>query len=237
MKLTSKTIAPLVVAIIVGGIILSAALNLWETTSDKVPARYSSGAFAGEYNPGDIRGSYSFADVASAFDVTEEELARAFGLSANEEPGLIKAKDLEATYGDLADGEIGTDSIRYFVALFTGMPYEPEDGTLLPAPAVSLLKDRVSEETLAEVQQRTVSLSGLKPADPSEHVEGAEDAFVKGKTTFGELVDWGLSKEEIEAAIGMEMGKSGITVRDHVVAAGQEFSDAKTKLQALLDAM
>ena len=41
---------------------------------------------------------------------------------------------------------------------------------------------------------------------------------------------------EIEKAIGMEMGKSGVTVRDHVVAAGVEFSQAKAKLQALLDA-
>jgi hypothetical protein len=235
MKLTSKTIAPLVVIVIVGGIALSAALNLWKTTSDKVPARYSSGAFEGEYNPGDIRGSYSFADIAAAFDVTEEELARAFGMSAAGEPGLIKAKDLEATYGEIADGEIGTDSIRYFVALFTGMPYEPEESTLLPAPAISLLKDKVSDVTLAEVQQRTVSLSGLKPTDPSQHVESSGDTFVRGKTTFGELESWGLSKAEIEAAIGMEMGKSGITVRDHVVGAGQEFSGAKAELQALID--
>ena len=61
------------------------------------------------------------------------------------------------------------------------------------------------------------------------------DTTVKGKTTFADLKSWGLSTEEIETAIGMEAGKSGVTVRDHVVSAGREFGSAKAALQELVD--
>jgi hypothetical protein len=223
--------------IIAGGIGLSAALDLWSTESTKVPVRYETGDFEGEYNPADIRGSYSFDDIAASFDVSVEDLAKAFAMEANENPGAIKAKDLETVYGELEEGEVGTDSIRYFVALYTGRPYEPEEGTLLPSPAVSVLRDMVSEDILSTVSARTVSLGSLKEASGQveEHVEDPEDTTVKGKTTFGDLSSWGLTNEEIEAAIGMKAGKSGITVRDHVVSAGSEFAAAKAALQELVD--
>lgn len=238
MKLTSKIIGPAVIVIIAGGIALSVGLNLWQTESKKVPAKYSAGEFAGEFYPGDIRGSYSFDDIAGSFDITADTLASAFGMGATENPGLIKAKDLEAVYGEVDGGEIGTDSIRYFVALYTGRPYQPNANTVLPGPALSLLKEKLSEEQLETVKSRVVSISGLKAGSSGteEHLESA-DAMVKGKTTFGDLLNWGLTEAEIEKAIGMTIGKSGVTVRDHVVSAGFEFSVAKTKLQALLDAM
>ena len=89
MKLSSRTVAPIVIIIIAGGIALSASLNMWKTESEKIPIRYSSGEFAGEYNPADIRGSYSFADIEASFDVTAPELAKAFGLenAPNEDQG------------------------------------------------------------------------------------------------------------------------------------------------------
>ncbi|MBT3273212.1 MAG: hypothetical protein HN368_08670 [Spirochaetales bacterium] len=237
MKLTSKIIAPIVLVLIIGGILVSMALDLWQTKSSKIPARYSSGRFEGAYNPGDIRGSYSFSDIAASFDVTETDLAKAFGMESASDHGAIMAKDLEAQYGEMDGGEIGTDSIRYFVALATGMPYTPEEGTLLPSPAIAFLGDKVSAEKLEELRNITVSLSGIRqtPANPEEHDESSEAGIMKGKTTFGDLTDWGLSKEEIEQAIGMEMGKSGVTVRDHLTDAGKTFGDGKNQLQSLLD--
>ena len=237
MKLTSKIIGPAVIVIIAGGIALSVGLNLWQTESKKVPVKYSVGAFAGEFYPGDIRGSYSFDDIAASFEITADALAKAFGMGATENPGSIKAKDLEAVYGEVDGREIGTDSIRYFVALYTGLPYEPNENTVLPGPALSVLREKLNEEQLESVKARIVSISGITTGSvgTEEHVENT-DAMVKGKTTFGELLDWGLTDAEIEKAIGMEMGKTGVTVRDHVVAAGVEFSQAKAKLQALLDA-
>jgi hypothetical protein len=237
MKLRSKHLAPIIVVMIFGGIALSAALDFWKTESEKIPIRYTSGEFAGEYNPADIRGSYSFGDIAASFDVAAVDLAKAFGMEGEPDPEAIKAKDLETVYGELPDGEIGTDSIRYFVALYTGRPYAPQEDTLLPSPAIQLLRDRVAEDVLAEARARSVSLAQVRPEAelPAEHTDDPDDTTVKGKTTFADLKRWGLSVEEIEGAIGTDVGKNGETVRDRVVSAGMQFSAAKEKLQEIID--
>ena len=44
------------------------------------------------------------------------------------------------------EGEIGTDSAKQFVALCLGLPLEPEETIRLPAPALSVLRKRLSLE-------------------------------------------------------------------------------------------
>ena len=236
MRLRSHHLAILVAGVFVVGIGITMAFNLWRTESTKVPAKFSTGVLAGEYNPGDIRGSYAFSDIVAVFDVPLDVLARAFGVSGEDDPGAVKCKDMEERYGEMEGGEIGTDSVRYFVALYTGLPYTPEEDTLLLSSALGLLRDRVEADVLEGLQARTVRSTDARPADAAaaEHIE--EDRVVKGKTTFGDLLSWGLQKAEIEDILGGAIGKSGVTVRDHVVNAGMEFSPLKTKLQELLDA-
>jgi hypothetical protein len=229
-----------VVVILGGGIALSAAFGLWQTTSNKIPARYASGVHAGEFNPADIRGSYSFGDIERAFGVPAADLARAFAMGLVADPAALRAKDLESRYGAVEGGEIGTDSIRYFVALYTGLPYSPAPETLLPEPAIGVLRARLPEERLeavaAALGERTVSPSAARSGEAgAEHGE-SDDTAVKGRTTFGELLSLGLTKEEIEQAIGMQMGSRGVTVREHVTEAGAEFRNAREALQALVDA-
>lgn len=253
MTLRSKHILPIVLAAFLIGIGGTIIFNLWQTTSSKVPATYTSGEFAGEYNPGDIRGSYSFGEIEEAFSVPVAGLAEAFGVEDSENPAAVLCKSLEDMYGQVDNGEIGTDSIRWFVALYTGLPYTPEEDTLLPSPALSVLQGRLSEAELEEVKARTVSLPDLASAPEIEaakheaapeaaaaveqadtHTE-SEAGEVKGKTTFGELQSWGLSKEEIEEALGLPVGKAGVAVRDYCTENGIEFSAVKEALQAAVD--
>lgn len=239
VRLTSRVVAPLLVGVFLGGIGISAITGHWQTESTKVPVTIRSGEFEGAYDPGDIRGSYSFEDVTNAFDVPVDDLARAFGFTDVEDPGSVQAKDLEEMYGTMEQGEIGTDSVRYFVALYVGIPYEPEEDTLMPGPAVSILRDKVTEEQLADLRSRSVSLADAGAAagvEVEEHQEDPDDRSVKGRTTFQELLDWGLSKEQIEETIGVEMGKPGVTVRDHLAGRDIEFMTAREKLQELVDA-
>ncbi len=237
MKLTSKVIAPAIVVVIFGTIAVSAALNQWNTQSNKTPMRYRGGAFQGQYDPADIRGSYSFADVAATFDVPASVLASAFGFEDQSNPGLIMAKDIEAAYGSTEEGEIGPDSLRYFVSLYTGLPYTPEENTRLPKSAVPILSDRLHEDELAELNRRVVDFSGqkLELAPSAAHVEDPNEMAVKGKTTFADLLKWGLTEKEIESVIGVEMGKAGVTVRDHLVGKGLSFGPVRAALQTLVD--
>jgi hypothetical protein len=216
--------------------------NLWQTTSSKVPATYSEGEFAGEYNPADIRGSYSFGDIEEAFAVPLQALVKAFAVDDTEDPAAFPSKSLEEMYGQVENGEVGTDSVRWFVALYAGLPYTPAEDTLMPSTAVPFLQERVSEAELEAVRVRTVDLSTLSPAaavpdfgsESETHTE-SEIGEVKGKTTFGELLSWGLSEETIEQILGLPIGKAGVTVRDYCIENGIEFSTVKDALQAAAD--
>lgn len=243
MKLRSWHLATIVPVLIFGGIAVSAALNLWQTSSSKIPATISGGEFTGRPDPGDIRGSYSLADIEAAFAVPVEVLARAFGLGSLENAGDYQVKGLE-------EGEIGTDSVRLFTALYSGLPYTAEETTRLPAPAVSLLRQlgTLTDKQLAAAEAVKVDISDFKTGEAGESTaatgdEDTHDAdaenqrLVRGKTTFGELLSWGLSAAEIEEVLGLPMGPRGTSLRDYMLEAGMEFSTVKTALQERVDAL
>jgi len=239
VKVGSRIIAPVVAATFIIGIGLSMAFNLWRTESTKVPARYVTGDFEGRYNPADIRGSYTFGDIETAFAVPAGVLAKAYGIQGADDPAAFPVKNLEEMYGETPDGgEIGTDSVRLFVALYTGLPYTPQVSTRLPSPALAVLQENVSAADLEALKAISVQLSQVRVAetDPAEIGEHDDDEIaVKGKTTFDDLLRWGLTQQEIEQVIGLPMGSRGGTVRDFLTAEGLEFSGYKTKLQELLD--
>jgi len=68
---------------------------------------------------------------------------------------------------------------------------------------------------------------------PTEHV--ASSGTVTGKTTFQELLDWGLSKDTIQQVIGGDIPVTSTGVKDYVTGKGLEFTSIKTLLQAAVD--
>lgn len=243
-RVGAAALALIILLTFVGGIGTTMAFNLWSTESSKTPSLIREGDFAGEYNPADIRGSYSLEDIEAAFGVKEEVLARAFGFTDRENPGAVQIKELEDIYSELPDGgEVGTDSVRIFTALFKGLPYEGEETSRLPASAVKELAAKLSAEELKALEKITVYLKDvpqLSPAEDSQEAAEHDDADlreVKGNTTFGDLLQAGLSQEEIEEILGAPMGSRGKTVRDFAADQGVEFSDYKTALTELLENM
>lgn len=247
MKIKLWPLAIIVLVVFFGGIALSAAFNLWKTESTRTPAKIKSGEFTGKNDPSDIRGSYSFADIEKAFNIPVAVLAKAFGVSYVEDPAGLKAKNIEELYRELADGdkEIGTDAVKLFVALYTGLPHTPEETTVLPNPAVSILKQlgTLTEEQLGYLEKIKVDISQFKgeitleEIETHEQTEQSEDRTIKGKTTFNDLLEWGLSEEDIEAALGMEMGARALSIRDFCKEKEIEFSSVKAELQIRVDAL
>ncbi|GAI49966.1 unnamed protein product, partial [marine sediment metagenome] len=237
MNIRSKHIGLIILAAFIIGIGGTIGFNLWRTTSVRVPMKFTSGEHEGEYNPADIRGSYTFSQVSEFFEIPLEEMGKAFGLDGADNMADFQCRNLKEIYGTVEGGEIGTDSVKLFVSLYTGLSYTPEETTLIPAPAMSVLKEKLSEEELKVLENRAVTVSGLKPVsdkDPEDDL-GEVDTAVKGKTTFQELLDWGLAKEEIEKALGASMGKPGVKIRDYCDEEGIEFSRVKNVLQEMLD--
>ena len=130
--------------------------------------------------------------------------------------------------------------MRLFIALYKGLPLVAEEDTALPKPAWNILNKEgaTNKETLATYSERVVSLEGLEiSAETAEHSEESEETTIKGKTLFSDLLDWGLTKEQIDDALEIPMGTPGDSVRDFCSENGIGFSTVKEPLQELLDNM
>ncbi len=280
----------IVIAGIFGGIGIAKAVGYYETTSSKEPVKFKTGELAGLPNPADIRGSYTWLDIEKAFGVPAAESAAAFSLPGHALALDARVSELEEIYlSILPEGyEIGTGAVRLFVSLYTGLPLEAEEGSILPDAALSYLATRpgmdlellkryalpgsaaaqpgvapaavAPQATQAAATQTAAATAAVAPsAQPSAAAPASAAAAagsgtgtasgtgsgtgtstagtrsVVGKTTFGDLYDWGLSEAQVEAVIGYKPGPRTQAVRDSAAAAGKEFSDFRTQLQALVD--
>jgi hypothetical protein len=247
MKLTSKSLAGLLIVLMFGGIFFSNILGWWETESTKEAAVYTEGEFAGQANPADIRGSYTFGDVENNFDVPAEVLAQAFGVETSD-PAAFAVKSLEEMYLE-SPQEVGTASVRLFTAFYLGLPYDLAIEIYLPESAAEILRTRaLSPEQAAYLELHTVPDLGAEAAQPAlspaapeatvtpEHSPVVAEGTIKGKTTFAELLEWGLDAAVIEQVLGMPMPAApGVTVRDFCSQNGLAFETVKPAMQAELD--
>ena len=244
MTLTSKPLAAIILVFLFGGIAFSALMGWWSTESSRQPARFTEGAYAGQADPNDIRGSYTFGDIANAFDIPSEVLAQAFGITSAD-PTSFAVKDLESLYAD-STYEIGTASVRLFVAFYTSLPFDIKDVEIyLPQTATDILlvQGNLSPEQVNFLETHIVQVDDTVPAtEPDttpvqeESPTTSEGAYtIKGKTTFGELIAWGVPQEVIEQLIGAPMPDPAVTVKDYASANGLNFETLKPAMQAEVD--
>jgi len=258
MTLTSKTLAAIVVVVLFGGIFFSSAMGWWQTESTKEAAKITSGEFAGQANPADIRGSYTFGDVDKNFGIPPAVLAEAFGVK-DSNLAAFTVKSLEGMYTGSAQ-EIGTASVRLFVAFYKGMSYDLSTDTYLPESAAVILRARnLSSEQSAYLAKHTVSNLGATPAtstpsapqtapqatqapsaQSTPNVEtpaaSSTDRTVKGTTTFVDLLGWGVSQVTIEKVLGTSMPAAQVTkIKDYCTEKGLNFETIRPALQAKVD--
>ncbi len=248
MRLKSIPLGILIFVILFGGIAVTSAMNLWQTESSKIPARYTEGEAAGQYNPADIRGSYTFGDINKNFGIPLADLQTAFRLPAGGDVAAVKVNSLETLYEGLAV-EMGTGSVRLFTAFYLGLPYDlaSNEETYLFPEAAAVLKaggkmtpdqaEFLSTHTLMEEQPSADTSAPASPtpaASATEHVAPA--GTITGKTTFQQLMDMGLSAEDIQEVVGEPVADPAMAVKDFAIAKGLEFSTLKTALQSKLDA-
>jgi hypothetical protein len=94
------------------------------------------------------------------------------------------------------------------------------------------------ESTSAPIEQATptpvvmISEPETTPL-PTEHL--AADKTVTGKTTFQELLDWGVPEDAIQQVIGGVLPAPTTVVKDFVTQNGMDFPTIKAVLQAEVD--
>jgi hypothetical protein len=245
MTLTSKPLAAIIFTLLFGGIAFTTAMGWWTTSATKIPAVFAGGEFAGQYIPADIRGSYTFGDIERSFAVPATVLADAFGISTGD-PAGYQVKDLEGLYAD-ENLEIGTSSVRLFVAYYNGLPIDTTDIDIyLPSPAAEQLKAHggISPERLNYLDAHTVPIDSPKSITDNEKVtiptplaeETSMSAdVVKGKTTFDELLAWGVSPTAIENIIEAPLPATSTAIKDYCTENGLDFELVKSALQAEVD--
>lgn len=159
MKIKPQLAILITLIISIIGIAATTAAGLYSTKTTKTPAKLDQPGYADQYDPGDIRGSYSFSDISSLYDVPLEDLSAAFG-QTSKAAATLKCKDLESIYTDSPE-EIGTASMRMFVAYYLGLPYEPADDTFLPDTAAKILKEKgaMTSEQSNYLDTHTVTIS------------------------------------------------------------------------------
>ena len=74
---------------------------------------------------------------------------------------------------------------------------------------------------------------GLGTPDPKQD---HEEFVIAGKTTFQDLLDWGVKQEDIEKTIAQPLPSLNLLIKDWAAAEGFSFSTLKAQLQALVDA-
>lgn len=242
MKIKSKSLGIVIFVLVFGGIAMSALMGHWQTESSKVPASFAEGEFEGMPDPADIRGSYSFADISEAFGIPSDDLIEAFGLPEDTDPATFQNKALEEIYGGLEESgtEIGNASVQLFAALYTGLPYGLEEDVYLPRQAVELLKAKaeLTAEQTAYIESHGVDISDfvLEPVFSEEEAE-EETRTVKGSTTFGEVLSWGVLPETVEEIIGSDIPEKTMGIRDFCTEQGLEFAVVKEAIQQVVDAL
>lgn len=246
MTLSSKPLAVIVIVILFGGILLSSSLGVWTTETSKQAATFTTGDFAGQANPADIRGSYTLADIDKNFGISPDVLVKAFGIQTDDPAGFT-IKELETLY-TASPVEIGTSSVRLFVAFYKGLPFDLSSEIFLPRTAVDLLTDKaLSAEQKTYLQTHTAG--EITPSSPTEvlptqavQVANTEavstEQLIKGLTTFKDLLSWGLTREAIEKITGLPLPTDlAVKIKDFATANNLSFETVKSELQAAVDAL
>jgi len=237
MKKTRLILAIAVIVLIFGGILVSDALGFWQTSGSKVPKKFESGLFEGEYDPWDIRGSYTFGNIEDAFDIDASLLAKAFGVKTDN-PEDVQVKTLEALYENAGfPFEIGTGSVRYFVALYKGLPLTDSEG--LTTIAVNILREqeKITEEQYQELITSAININAeyQTPTDgENEPEEHGSETSVTGSTTVGQALDMGIPEDVLAEYVGSTSNHDAL-VRDLVKEKGLSFGEIRTTLNEYLE--
>ncbi|SEW44807.1 hypothetical protein [[Clostridium] fimetarium] len=241
MRINQKALAFIIIIILFGTIFTTTALGVWKTTNTKIPEKYKSGDFQDEYNPQDIKGSYTFGEISELFNIPIVDLAVAFAIEDRENISSIQCKELETIYEttNLSGKEIGTDSVRIFVSLYRGLPITLNDTTYFPNQLESIL---LKAGNMTEQQKIFISTHLIKSESNTEVLEtttttyASEHAeFIKGTTTFNEILDLGIKKEDIEEVMNNAITDTSVVIKDFCIEKGMEFSNTKSQIQSLID--
>ena len=232
-----------VFVVLFGGIYLTIGTGHWSTTPERQPLRFQTG----EYSVAGIRGSYTFADIEEFFGVPAEMLFQAFLVPEEQRSNSFRIKNLHEDFFEpvVLNGteiEVGTDLVKVIIALYTGLPYTSDETFHLPVSAVKALIDEQKlegeEKTYWETHTFDLVLAEKSPVaeeSPAESPEAHAAIDIRGRTTMGDLLQYGLTREQFKEITGVAMPENNaLGLRDFVTENGLDTGILKTKILGVL---
>ncbi|MGB4594333.1 MAG: hypothetical protein WBI14_00315 [Anaerolineaceae bacterium] len=223
---------------------------------------YNPADIRGSYTFGDVSALFEIPlnDLAIAFRVTDADVA-AVQLKTLEERFIELSVDLgtssvrlfTALYKGLPFDLTTEDT--YLLPEATALLREK--ATLTPEQIAYLESHTLSEEeafatpgmtlviptavpTVETTPQGTPRVGAGTPIGGSStpDAEHTPEAYaIVGKTTFQNLLDWGVMQEDIEKVLGITMPNANLLIKDWATTQSLLFSTLKTQLQVLVDAV
>jgi len=164
-----------------------------------------------------IKGWMTLEQISSAFSVPVPDILAQFELPADTAP--------ETAIKDLETEVFSVTNLRTWLQSRIE-PVEPAN----PPPAATEVFQTIN--TPAATATPPVEISATAPI-ATEHI--VADKTITGKTTFQQLLDWGVPEETIQKIIGADLPALSTVIKDYVVGKGLEFSGIKTALQVEVD--
>lgn len=157
MKIKIKPLAFLIILLFFGGIVATELTGIWNTEANKTPRKIEEGDFKGENKPEDIKGSFTFGEISKLYDIPSEDLAKAFSIDINQVENF-KCKELEAIYEN-QEFEIGTNSVRMFVAFYKGIEFSTDEESYLPKTATDIIikNGKPTEKQIEYLKTHTIN--------------------------------------------------------------------------------
>ena len=214
MRINPFIFGILILAIFMGTILGFQAAGIWSVSGKVTADGQAVQPEAADVNS--IKGWMTLEQVATTYNVPLADLLTQFELPADT-PATTAIKDLE------------TDS--FSVTNLRAWLQVRQEG-ISAAPAKS---SPISEDATAVPGPVTAQPTAVESTGPTPTVHAAPDRAITGKTTFQELLDWGVSNEAIQKALGGDLPPASAVIKDYVTSKGLEFSPIKTALQAEVD--
>jgi hypothetical protein len=199
-----------VVLIVFFGIILGfQSAGIWSTSGKVNASGEAIAPSADDVNT--IKGWMTLEQISITYNVSLADLIKQFNLPADT-PATTAIKELESDTFD-------TTALRTWL----------ESRSQLEVAPTTIKASQIPTEVSTSIPP---AASEVTPAT-TQHVAPA--MTITGKTTFQELLDWGVPKDVIQKIIGSDLPDTSSIIKDFVFGKGLEFTTVKTNLQVELD--
>jgi hypothetical protein len=209
MKINPLMYGVLVLVLFFGTILGFQAAGIWSISGKVSASGEQVQPSADDVNS--IKGWMTLDQICGIYDVPLAELLNQFNLPADT-PGSTPIKDLESD-------TFSVTALRDWLLSREQATENPQTDPAAPLPTQA-------PTPTAEV------VTELTP-EATEHT--APEKTITGKTTFQDLLDWGVPEETIVRIIGDDLPPPSTVIKDYVTGQGMEFSEVKTQLQVEVD--